>query len=669
MSSSGAAFISGADAERSEILLHRGVEAGLAGHHGLASRLIAGALALMPARAEFWANQAIAARSIGRVGLVEGYGRRALVLGPDRAEIWGLLADLVAASDAGGARRAYRVALALDPETPAVWTNLGLLVRQLSNRQRSLAYTRRALVLDIASAESWNNFGLALTDLGRFGEGRAAFEFGLSLDSSLGSLHSNLAHILVNGGQVEEGLISYRRAVALEPQRAEALNGLAGALKDQSLADLATATARCAMACDPGSVTAAKTYLTCLLHLPRLTPDRLFAEHRRVAARFEAKIHPLPAPPNSKDATRRLIIGYASSDLRGHPVARYLKAAFDHRNSDRFSLNVYSDVRAEDAETAWYRSKSDLWRDVQGLDDAAVARAIRQDQVDILVVPAAHFDDNRLFLAAHGAAPIQLSAFAGTTTGVLRATHWLTDAILHPDGTEERFSEELQRLPILHFFRPPASDPPIMEPPSVSKGFVTFGCFVNPARINADVIRSWSRILTRLPTARLVLKNRTAFKNAEIQARYRRLFEAAGGDFSRVDLMTSDDSRYDHQKRYNDLDIVLDTFPFTGASASFDALWMGVPVVTLSGWSFVQRMTESFHVPLQLERLVARSTEQYEEIAVSVAMDQEWRSSLRAALRGRISGSILCDGPAYARALEGAFRTMWTRWCETPQLP
>ncbi len=667
MSVSDVASLSGADAERSELLHHLAVEAGLAGHHGLASRLIAGALALVPGRTELWANQAIAARSIGQPDLVETYGRRALALSPHRAEMWALQADLVTASDPKGARRACRIALALDPTAAATWTNLGLLVRQLSDRQRGLAYTRRALVVDIANAESWNNFGLALTDLGRFGDGRAAFEFGISLDSRLGSLHSNLAHILVSGGQVEEGLIAYRRAIALEPQRAEALNGLAGALKDQSLAELATMIARCAMVCDPDSITAAKTYLTCLLHLPGLTPTRLYAEHRQVAARFEAKIRPLAPPPNVKDTARRLIVGYVSSDLRGHPVARYLKAAFEHRNSDRFGVNVYSDVRAEDAETAWYRSKSDLWRDVQGLDDTAVAQVIREDRVDIMVVPASHFDDNRLFLAAHGAAPIQLSAFAGTTTGVLRATHWLTDWMLHPDRTEERFSEALQRLPILHFFNPPVSDPPIVEPPSASKGFVTFGCFVNPARINAEVIRSWSRILARLPTARLVLKNRTAFKNAEIQARYRRQFEATGGDFDRVHLMTSDDSRYDHQKRYNDLDIVLDTFPFTGASASFDALWMGVPVVTLSGWGFVQRMTESFHMPLKLERLVARSTDQYEEIAISLAKDQEWRSSLRRDLRRRISGSILCDGPAYARALEVAFRAMWTRWCETSQ--
>lgn len=655
-----------ADAERSELLLHRAVEAGLAGHHGMAARLISGAIALVPDRGELWANHAIASRSTGRADRTEAYGRRALALRADRHEMWALLADIVGASDPGDARRACRIALSLDPLVAATWTNLGLLVRQLSDRDRALAYSRRALVIDPAIAENWNNFGLALTDLGRLGEGRVAFEAGISLDSSLASPHGNLAHILVNSGEVEHGLASYRRAIALDPCRAEALNGLAGALKDQSLAELATMLARSAMVCDPASISAAKTYLACLLHLPGLSPDRLYGEHRRVVGRFEANIRPLPAVSANRDRKRRLTVGYASSDLRGHPVARYLKAAFEFRNAEQFAVNVYSDVRADDSETAWYRSRTDLWRDVQGLDDAAVARLVRDDRVDILVVPAAHFDDNRLLLAAHGAAPLQVSAFAGTTSGVLRSTHWLTDDVLHPEGTTERFTETLQRLPILHFFRPPANDPPIVEPPSCTKGFVTFGCFVNPARINPQVIRSWSRILARLPTARLVLKNRTAFRNQEIQARYRRLFEGAGGDFSRVHLMTSDDSRYDHQKRYNDLDIVLDTFPFTGASASFDALWMGVPVVTLSGWGFVQRMTESFHVPLRLESLVARTTDRYEDIAVELANDQSQLVALRQDLRQRIEKSILCDGPAYARSVEAAYRTMWERWCETP---
>ncbi len=659
---SGAAPGLDADAERSEFLLRQAVGAGMAGHHIHASRLISGAIALTPERAELWANKAIAIRSVGGpVGRTEEYGRRALALRADRHEMWALLADIVTASDPKNARKACRITLALDPLIAPTWTNLGLLVRQQSDRNRALAYSRRALVIDIANAENWNNLGIALTDLGRLGEGRAAFEFGIALDDNLASPHANLAHILVNSGHVEEGLVDYRRAIALDPSHAEALNGLAGALKDQSLAEFATVLARCAMASDPGSLSAAKTYLACLLHLPGFSSARLYGEHRRVVSRFEAGIQPLPAGSSVRDKGRRLIVGYASSDLRGHPVARYLKAAFEYRNHAQLRVNVYSDVRVEDAETAWYRTKTDLWRDVQGLDDAAVARLIRDDRVDILVVPAAHFDDNRLLLAAHGAAPIQVSAFAGTTTGVLGSTHWLTDDVLHPDGTTERFTESLQRLPILHFFRPPTDDPPIVEPPSRTRGFVTFGCFVSPARINPAVIQSWSRLLARLPTARLVLKNRTAFRNPEIQARYRRLFEAAGGDFGRVHLMTSDDSRYDHQKRYNDLDIVLDTFPFTGASASFDALWMGVPVVTLSGWGFVQRMTESLHAPLGLEALVARTADQYEEIAISLARDPERLSLLRRNLRRRITGSVLCDGPAYARSLEKAYRAMWER--------
>lgn len=654
-----------ADEERSEFLLREAVGAGMAGDHALASRLISASLALVPDRGELWANLAIAARSVGEAVRPEVYTRRALTLRADRHEIWALLADILTPSDPEGARKAYRTALALEPLHAPTWTNLALLLRQQSHRSGTLAYSRRALTIDTANVENWNNFGLALADLGRLGEARAAFEVGISIDGRLASPHANLANILVNSAHVEEGLASYRRAIALDPHHAEGLNGLAGGLKDQSLTELATMIARSAMACDPVSITAAKTYLACLLHLPGLTPARLYDEHRRVVSSFETEVQPLPASPNTRDKARRLVVGYVSSDLRGHPVARYLKAAFEYRNAEQIRVIVYSDVRAEDAETAWYRSKADLWRNVQGLHDAAVGKLVRTDGVDILVVPAAHFDDNRLLLAAYGAAPIQVSAFAGTTTGVLRSTHWLTDAVLHPEGIAERFTETLQRLPVLHFFRPPAGDPPIVEPPMRTKGFVTFGCFVSPARINPVVIRSWSRILARLPTAKLVLKNRTAFRNREIQSRYRRLFESSGGDFDRVQLMTSDDSRYDHQKRYNDLDIVLDTFPFTGASASFDALWMGVPVITLSGWGFVQRMTESLHVPLGLKDLVARTTDEYEELAVSVARDPVRLLALRQDLRQRIEGSILCDGPAYARSLEAAYRAIWERWCET----
>jgi predicted O-linked N-acetylglucosamine transferase (SPINDLY family) len=200
------------------------------------------------------------------------------------------------------------------------------------------------------------------------------------------------------------------------------------------------------------------------------------------------------------------------------------------------------------------------------------------------------------------------------------------------------------------------------------RGFPTFGCFVSPARINPDVIACWSRILMRVPDAQLLLKNRTAFRTSEIQRRYHRAFEAHGVDLARIRLMSANDDRFNHQARYSELDIVLDTFPFNGASATFDALWMGVPVVTLSGWSFTQRLSQSLLEPISMKELIAHSPDQYEEIAVSLARRADYLYEFRTTARPRIRASRLCDGKAYAQSLDAAFRRLWRQWCSGPTL-
>jgi len=273
---------------------------------------------------------------------------------------------------------------------------------------------------------------------------------------------------------------------------------------------------------------------------------------------------------------------------------------------------------------------------------------------------AGHTTDNRLGIAARKPAPLQVSFHDITTSGLAVMDGWLTDAALHPETTTEKFTERLIRLPCFYLHQPPADAP---DPaPKTSTG-ITFGSMNNPHKYNGAVFGAWACILRAVPDSRLLLKYSRAYESPRLRRIVTDAFASEGVAAERLHFVGGLIPPREHLAVLQQVDIALDPFPFNGSTTSFEALWMGIPLVTLAGDRFLARVGASCLAQIGLEDLIAEDIDGYVARAVALAQDRERLARLRQTLRARVAASPLCDAEAHARAFETAMRSLWREWC------
>ena len=477
--------------------------------------------------------------------------------------------------------------------------------------------------------------------------------------------HNNLANALRDMGQLDDAVASYQRAIRFKPDLAGAYNNLANALKDMGQIDQAIAAYREAVRLKPDYAEAHGNILLALHYSPAFDPRSLLLEsgqwNRRHAEPRERFIQP---HANDRDPDRRLRLGYVSPDFRDHPVSRFvlpLLAAHDHTAFDIFA---YSVVSAHDKITTKLKACCDTWRSTVGLSDEQAAEMIRQDRIDILIDLAGHTAENRLPIFAHKPAPVQVTwlGYPGTT-GLATMDYRLTDALADPPGVTDEFcTERLIRLPRTNWcFGPPDDAPAVNELPAIANHRVTFGSFNNLAKVNEPMLTLWAKILHAVPGSKLLLKAKP-LRCASVQQRLRNTMTEAGIEPDRLEMIGWAPSAV-YLATYNRLDIALDTYPYHGTTTTCESLWMGVPVVTLSGESHVSRVGVSLLSNAGLPQLIALTPEQYAQIAVDLANDLPRLSELHHTLRRRMAASPLMDRQAFARDMETVYRAIWRDWC------
>ena len=259
---------------------------------------------------------------------------------------------------------------------------------------------------------------------------------------------------------------------------------------------------------------------------------------------------------------------------------------------------------------------------------------------------------------------MQISFHDCATTGIEAIDYWLTDPDLHPIETEELFVEKLYRLPQFYQFTVPSNTPHTAPPPVLHNQQVTFGSFNKPEKINREVIELWARLLSSIPGSRLLLKYQNFFSDDAMKTLWKGKFKERGLSIDRIGLLSRDDQQADHLALYSQIDICLDPFPFNGATATFEALLMGVPVVALEGKHFVDRVSTTLLKQANLSQFVAKTTDDYLSIARTLAQNTKELVNFRTKIRENIIGSNLCNAPRYARQIEKAYQCMWQNRCE-----
>jgi protein O-GlcNAc transferase len=678
-----------------------GVVAHQVGKYQAAIECIGRAIEVQPRVAVYHRNLGLSYRALKKIAEAVACGRRAVELKPDYAEAQFDLA--VALQDQSRPEEAaphFRRAVELKPDDAEAYYGLGNALRELGHRDDAVACYRRLLELQPNHAEGHNNLGNILGDQGQLDEAVACYQRALAIRpdyvlayNNLGTaLHdrgqiaeaiacyrqalarkpddagalNNLGNALKDQGQLDDAVACYRRALELEPGSAHACNNLGNALKDQGLIAEAIASYRRAVQLDPAFVAADSNLVYTHYFLPQSDARTIDEEFRRWNRRHAEPLASFLRPhDNDRSPDRRLRIGYVSPDFRLHPVAQFLLPLLESHDHERFEIFCYASMSVRDAITDRCRAGADAWREVLALTDEQLAGAIRRDKIDILVDLAMHTAGNRLLVFARKPAPVQTTylAYCGKT-GLRTIDYRLTDPYLDPPAQDEPGdvfppSEQPIRLPETYWcYRPLGETPPVIALPAVTGGQVTFGCLNNFCKATPPTLAVWSRLLRAMPESRLLLHAHPGSHRDRV-----REFLAGQGVAPHRLTFVGMVPREDYFRIYEQVHVALDPFPYGGGTTTCDALWMGVPVVSLAGRTSVGRGGLSILSSVGLADLVADDAEQYARIALELAGDLPRLRELRATLRDRLRSSPLTDAPRLARHVEAAYRTMWQRWC------
>lgn len=524
-----------------------------------------------------------------------------------------------------------KLAIDLNGQVAAWHCNLGKLYLQNLHYQEALAACQHALKIEPMLEDGHFNAGVAYWHMGRLHQAIDCFKRVIDLNPNNATAHSNLGSIFFSLLKYNEAIENLHKSITLAPDNPVYFS----------------------------------SYLTALHYLKDVSLNHLYAEHLKFGERFE------PASsrrfPNTPDPLRKLRIGYLSADFRSHPIAYFTEAVLKAHDKKTVEVYCYSDVTTPDENTRRLMPLAH-WRTTANLSDAALTQQICKDGIDILLDMAGHTAHNRLPLFAGRAAPIQVSWIGYfDTTGLASMDYLLADDIMVPQNTAQRFTESVYRLPGGFLCYQPQPHMPEPSPPPVSTcGYITFGCFNNLNKINENVITVWSQLLNRLPNARLVLKCKT-LRDIKIREIYHGLFANQGIAANRIELR-GPSPHVDMLEEYADIDIALEPFPYSGGTTTVEALYMGVPVITLAGSAFVGRLSASILTSIGLDELVTDNVDEYIERIIDLASQPAKLAQLRFSMRDRISKSPLGDADLFTRNLETAFRDMWQQWCAAQTL-
>jgi protein O-GlcNAc transferase len=599
--------------------------------------------------------------------------------------------ELIAARRYDEARRVYQDICARLKTDAGCWLTLGVINGMLKRHDEAVACCSRAVDLAPHHAGAWYNLGIALRDTRQLEPAADALRKSFALDPQNPHAASSLAHVLaalhryeeaeevfrrvlryqpgnaefylVYGsamqtlGRYEASIIAYRKALEIgHPKAAEIHENLAAAYCMQGKYRESIAHFDSALALEPANPRIYSSLLLTLHYLPEQEPQDLLERHRRWPGNG---LRPVAAPP-PPSRPARLRIGYVSSDLRQHAVAFFFESLLQHHDAERYEITCYASHNEPDATTKRLQMLAHRWRDVANLDDAALCRLIAADGIDILVDLNGHTSGNRLTVFARRAAPVQVT-FIGypDTTGVAEMDYRLSDAIADPPGAERFCTETVYRLPGCFLcYRPPEDAPAVQPAPCARNGFITFGSFNNLAKVNPRVIALWAALLREFPDSRLVLKN-PSLTDVAARERYLALFAEAGVPGARLDLLGYIPESAGHLAAYARIDLALDTFPYNGTTTTCEALWMGVPVVSLRGDRHSARVGASLLTAAGFPDWIADTPEEYTRIVRALVQDRAGLEALRLCLRERVRQSRLCAAPVYARAVERAYEAMY----------
>lgn len=640
-------------------LTEQGLRQFRAGHATAARRTFEGVLAREPEHLAALSMLGLLAMQSSNYALSVSLFERATKVAPGVAALHSNLGEsLRRLGRRTEALSAFRRALELSPELPELHYNLGLTLEQLSELEPAASAYQAALRLKPNFAGAALGLIAALRGNAQYQAAIDAYAEHAGRVPDSAALRCAVAGALADVFRVDEAVAHLARALELEPASAFAHAELGAALLERGEAEVAAAKLRRAVELEPANPTYHGNLVYALPFSPSTSGAELLAEARAFGTKHAATNVEHP-PRSSAGSSRPLRVGYVSPDFRAHPAASFLRPLFRHHDRGRIRVLAYSNTKRRDTVTDELEALVDDWRDISQLDDASAAALIRRDEVDVLVDLAQHSARNRLLLFARRPAPVQVSWLGyPATTGVAAIDYRLTVAELDPPELGNGHnSETLLWLPETYWcYGPTGDEPEVTALPAKSNGYVTFGSLNGFKKVSDTALELWASVLAAVPNSRLL----AVVPEGSARERVLRACQKHGVASERVELCAPL-PRAQYFACYGRIDMALDSLPYAGGTTSLDALWMGVPVVTLKGDIAIARSGATLLGALNLPELVAVSAEGYIESARRVTHDLGALAELRASLRARLLASPLLDAPRFAHGFEQTLLDAWRR--------
>ncbi len=553
---------------------------------------------------------------------------------------------------------------------------MALVMMHTGQPQRAMSHIDRAIAAAPARPDLHATRGSLLVSLNQVHPAIASLEHALTLDPRSAPVRGLLATLFLQLKNYDAAEDQYREALAINPRFAEARTNLGSVLGMTSRQDEALALLREGAQLHPEHPGLLTNYCVALNYADNVDPAEIRTAHHRYGQVLSA----LPGEvrtqwPNSPDPERRLRIGLVSPDFFEHSVAYFTRPIVEGLDRRQFQVFLFSTGGRPDAMTARLQRAADTWRDLSRANDQQLVDASRADEIDILIELSGQTFGNRLAALRLRGAPIQVT-YCGypNTTGVPTIDYRIVDSITDPVngvGAEAMATEQLVRIdPCFLCYSPPEErafhdawlGPAASKPAPPQRDFITFGSFNSIKKVTPGLLKLWARLLHEVPRARLILKSQ-GLESARARRPILDVLKNEGIPEVRVDLWAKIDDKGNHLDAYSAMDIALDTFPYHGTTTTCEALWMGVPVVSLVGQLHASRVGLSLLTAVGLPELAARDADAFIRTAAALANDPSRLATLRSSLRQRMASSALCDRAAFTRRFGDCLRSIWRSHC------
>ena len=605
---------------------------------------------LNPTYADGFSNLGVTLKDQGKLDEAIASCEKALSLKPDYAEAYYNMGNaLQDQRKLDEAIASYNKALSLKPDYAEAYYNMGNAFQDQRKLDEAIASYNKALSLKPDYAEAYYNLGNALQDQRKLDEAIASYNKALSLKPDNADAYNNMGNALKDQVKLNEAIASYNKALSLKPDYAEAYNNMGYALQDQGKLEEAIASYNKALSLKPDYAEAFSNLFLCLDSTinenPRLNTDLAVAFNEFTSSNVKQKLQ-----KKNISRSQKIRLGFVSGDLNDHPVGYFIENLFKYIDKDTFEIFIYYNSSKNSNQTYKLRQFTKNWKVIRGVPDDKAATVIHKDDIDVLVDLSGHTALNRLPVFSFRPCAVQASwlGYFGST--------WLNemdfiigDRFVTPANRHNLFSEKVALLNSYLCFAPPDFDIPILETPALKNKYITFGCFNNSAKINNQVILTWSELLREVENSIFFFKGRT-YKN-EAKNRIIKEFEKNNINPSRL-VFEGNSSRVELLESYNKVDVALDPFPYPGGTTTCEALWMGVPTVTQKGNSFISSVGETIAINSGHPELCTANLQDYVALAIKLASDFDLLNKRKIQRREKVMETPLFDGQLFAKDFE-----------------